>query len=265
MTTLREERIKFMIRNGEMLAERCSDTPFVFQYIHTFNHKTRYMAEHIALLNSSAEELFGERLKANCSIHQLDHQIEELLATNRLTRNASICVELRLDAVGNYELRSHEPSIYSGYVHRSLRPDAVCLPINIPMQQHPTSAAAATRLLADAMARKNGFHRALIAERDGGLAIEPCEPLFLIKEYTLTAQQGCNSVEDRLTTSAAEALGLKIERRRVMVGDLKDADEVFSVNWQGVSSMAHIGKQPYMSIMAEKIASQMERAANIKR
>lgn len=264
MTTLREERIKFMIRNGEMLAERCSDTPFVFQYIHTFNHKARYMAEHIALLNSSAEDLFGERLKANCSIHQLDHQIEELLATNRLTRNASICVEIRFDAVGNYELRCHEPSIYSGYVLRSLRPDAVCLPISMPMPQHPTSAAAATRLLADAVARKSGFHRALIAERDGGLAIEPCQPLFLIKEYTLMAQQGCNSVEDILTTSAADLLGLKVERKRLMVSDLKDADEVFSVNWQGVTAMAHIGQQPYMSIMAEKIAQKMEQAANKK-
>lgn len=261
MTTLRENKLKFMIRNGELITESFSNTPYVFQNIHTLNHSARYLSEHIALLNHSAKELFGEQLKTNITQQQISHKIAELLAANRLTRNASICVEIRLDAVGNYELRSHEPSIYSGYVLRSLQPDAVCIPVNMPMPQHPTSASVATRLLADSIAHKSGFHRAIIAERDGGLSVEPCEPLFILKEYTLFAQEGCHSVEYELAIAAAKSIGLSLEQKRLMVGDLKDADEVFTVGWQGVTAMAHIGSKLYISLISEKIAKAMEQAA----
>lgn len=254
-----------MIRNGELLAESFSDTPYVFQNIHTLHHKARYTAEHLTLLNHSSQELFGEQLKQNITKQQIEHQIEALLSANRLTRNASILVEIRLDAIGNYELRSHEPSLYSGYVLRSLQPDAVCLPLDMPLPQHPTSAAVATRLMADAIARKCGFHTAIIAERDGGLAIEPHQPLFIIKEYTMTAQEGCRSIEEALATTAARAAGVKIERKRIMVSDLKDADEIIYVNWQGVTAIAHLNNKPYMSIMAEKIAKAMEGEAQSNR
>lgn len=257
--------MKFMIRNGEILAERFYDTPYVFQNIHTLNHKARYTAEHLTLLNYSAEELFGERLKPNITKEQVEHQIEALLSANRLTRNASILVEIRLDAIGNYELRSHEPSLYSGYVLRSLHPDAVCLPLDMPLPQHPTSAAAATRLMADTIARKCGFHTAIIAERDGGLAIDPLAPLFTVKEYTLFAQEGCHSVEATIAKEAARRAGMSIEHKRLTATDLNDADEVFTACWQGITSMAHIGKRIYMSIMAEKIAIEMEAAAKSKR
>lgn len=254
-----------MIRNGEILAERFSDTPYVFQNIHTLNHRARYTDQHIALLNHSAQELFGEQLANNISAERIESQIGELLTANRLTRNASICVELRLDAVGNYELRSHEPSLYSGYVLRSLHPNAVCLPLDMPLPQHPTSAAAATRLMADTIARKRGFHTAIIAERDGGLAIDPLAPLFTVKEYTLFAQEGCHSVEASITIEAARRAGMSIEHKRLTATDLNDADEVFTACWQGITSMAHIGKRIYMSIMAEKIAIEMEAAAKSKR
>lgn len=265
MTTLITERMKFMLRNGELQAESFSDTPYIFQNIHTLNHQARYLTEHLSWLNRSAKELFGEQLKANISAAQVNHHIEELLAINRLTRNASICVEIRLDAVGNYELRCHEPSLYAGYVLRSLQPEAICLNTEIPLQQHPTSAAIATRQLADVAARKNGFHTAILAERDGGLATEPCSPLFLVKEYTLFAQEGSDSVERRLTIAAAKKIGLKVVERRLMVSDLAEVDEVFTANWQGITAMAHIADQPYMSIMAEKIARAMEQSAQLKR
>ena len=261
MITLKDDKPNLMIENGKLQVESFSDTPYVFQNIHTLGHKARYTAEHLVQLNRSAKELFGEQLPTNITAKQIEQQIEELLATNRFTRNTSIRVEIHLSAIGDYSLRCYEPSLYAGYVLRSLRPEAICLPIDMPLPQHPTSASAATRLLADAIARQNGYHTAIIAERDGGVAIEPCAPLFYIKEYTMFAQEGYHSVESNLTIAAAHAIGLTIERKRLMTSDLKYADEVFSANWQGITAIAHIGQQPYMSILAEKIAHQMERAA----
>lgn len=247
---------RYMVQNGEFLLEQPHALPYIYQEIHTLNHNARFAKEHLEYLNRSAKELFGITL--SLSAQQLEEQISQLLLRNRLTRNASIKVELSLDSSGNYALHSCEPTIYAGYVMRSLRPTAICVPANMPLSPYPTSATIATRLFADAIARAKGFHTAIIAERDGGIAIEPCSPLFIVKEYTICAAEGCRSVEFDLAIKAAAATGLHIEYRRLTVADLKEADEVLVVNWQGINAISEIAKRPYMDIMAHKMAKVLE-------
>lgn len=248
-----------MILNGELIMEYPQAVPYIYQNIHTINHKARFAAQHIEYLNHSAEELFGVTLPL--SAQQLEAQVAQLLAANRLTRNATIKVELALDASGDYTLRCGEGTIYAGYAMRSLRPTAVCVPANMPLSPHPTSATIATRLFADAIARTKGYHTAIIAERDGGIAIEPCAPLFIIKEYRMFSAEGYRSVEFDLTEKAAMLAGLQIEHRRLTIADLRDADEVIVVDWQGVSAISEIANRPYMDILAHNIAKGLERIA----
>ncbi len=254
---------KYMILNGELVAERPHPSAYIYQNIHTLNHKAYFVAQHLDYLNRSAKELFGTTLPL--SARQLEVQISQLLSANRLTRNATIKVELALDVSGDYTLRCDEPTIYAGYVMRSLRPTAVCVPANMPLSPHSTSATIATRLFADAIARTKGYHIAIIAERDGGIAMEPCSPLFIIKGYTMHTAEGCRSVEVELAERAATLSGLQVEHHRLMIADLADADEVIMVDWQGVSAISEFAKRPYMDILAHNIAKELERIADTEK
>jgi hypothetical protein len=40
---------------------------------------------------------------------------------------------------------------------------------------------------------------------------------------------------------------------------VQDADEVFISSWQGITALAHINEQPYMTTIAEQLSAQMEK------
>ena len=162
---------------------------------------------------------------------------------------------------GDVVMEYDEPSIYRGYVLRSLRPEAVCVNMAPPLWQFPTSVAAETRALADATARARGFHTALLTDAAGNLVSESAQPIFVVRGYTLfTPPATFPSAEREAAERAARAASFEVVRRQLTRDDLASADEVLTVNYQGVASISRIGRKPYMSIIAEKLAESMEAA-----
>lgn len=253
---MEQRRERYMIKNGELTIESPQTLPYIYQNLHTLAHKAYFCEEHLQYLNASTNALWN--FKLTTPANRIKQEIESLLVANHITRNSTIKVELSMDIDGNDILRCGDGTIYAGYVMRSLRPKAVCVHAEMPLSPHPTSAAIATRLFADSIARRKGCHIAIIVERDGGIAIEPCSPLFIIKEYSILAAEGLHSVEFNLATQAARAAGLDIQYRRLMVEDLADADEVIIIDWQGVTAISEIAGRPYMDIIAHKIAKLLE-------
>lgn len=254
---MEQRKERYMVKNGELTIEQPHTLPYIYQNLHTLAHKAYFCEEHLHYLNASTNYLWN--FKLTVPAYRIKQNIESLLAANRITRNATVKVELSMDIDGNDTLRCGEGTIYAGYVMRSLRPTAVCVHAEMPLSPHPTSAAIATRLFADSIAQRKGYHMAIIVERDGGIAVEPCSPLFIIKEYTMLSAEGCCSVEAELAKSAAMRAGLQIEQRRLRVEDLADADEVIVVDWQGVTAISEIANRPYMDIIAHNIAKALER------
>lgn len=246
------ERERYMILNGELCTEQFSDTPYLYQNIHSLGHRPLRLAQHIAQLSDSIQELFG--LKPHISTSDIEQQIADLLAANRLPRNHSIRVELRWEVGGDISLYCDEASLYTGYVLRPLRPQALCLPTNMPLSQHTTSASRATRDAADAIARAKGFGKAIIVESDGGIAVEPASPLTIIKEHRLFLPEGCQSIESSTAEQAARLAGLDIIRRRLTIADLKEADEVLIFDWQGITALSQIFTRPLMDLVATRLA-----------
>ena len=242
-----------------MTSEHCSDGPFVYQNIHTLGHKARFVEQHIEYVKRAAEECFGANAVPAISAIRLRKEIADLLAINNVSPNASTKVELRVDTEGDYSLHCGDATIYAGYSLRSIRPAAICVHSNMPMNNYPTSASIATRQMCDAVARSKGYRAAVIVESDGGVAIEPAMPVFIVKEYDVFTPAGCASVEFSLAERAIHQAGYRLTQCRVQTADINDADEIFWVDWQGVTSALQIGQRPCMDIIANRVADIMEK------
>lgn len=248
-----------MIFNGTMTLEHCSDGPFVYQNIHTLGHKARFVEQHIEYVKRAAKEYFGANAVPAISAIRLRKEIADLLTINKVSPNASTKVELRVDTEGNYSLHCGDATIYAGYSLRSIRPAAICVHSNMPMNNYPTSASLATRQMCDAVARSKGYRVAVIAESDGDVAIEPAMPAFIVKEYDVFTPAGCASVEFSLAERAIRQAGYRLTQCRVLTADINDADEIFWVDWQGVTSALQIGQRPCMDIIANRVADIIEK------
>lgn len=210
-------------------------------------------------MKRAAEECFGADAVPAISAIRLRKEIADLLAINKVSPNASTKVELRVDTEGNYSLLCGNATIYAGYSLRSIRPAAICVHSNMPMNNYPTSASIATRQMCDAVARSKSYRAAVIVESDGGVAIEPAMPVFVVKEYDVFTPAGCASVEFSLAERAIRQTGYRLTQRRVLTADINDADEIFWVDWQGVTSALQIGQRPCMDIIANRVADIMEK------
>jgi branched-subunit amino acid aminotransferase/4-amino-4-deoxychorismate lyase len=258
------ESVKYMIRNGELQAEAASDTPFVYQMIHCFAHSCRHTARHIEILNQTAKRLFDVQL--DIDLRELERQVASLLLANKLSRNATIGIQLALDADGNHSIRSCGSSIYQGYVLRSLRPETLTLPITNPLGDYPTSASTEAQALANAIARRKGYHSAIMIGPKGEVKCDSANPIFVVKGYTLYPQtSNIPSVERTLVEQAAMKAGYGVQRMQLTAMELESADEVILSNYQGLSAVAHIDNTPYMAIVSERLAATMEEIFNNKK
>ena len=248
---------EYMSVNGQLQPPRPVAGPYVFQNVHTLGYRCRHMGRHIEILSAAALRLFGTGLRLDPQ--QAERQAVRLLEACRRARGVTVRIVLKAYPSGDVVMECDEPSIYGGYALRSLRPEAVCMAIAPAMARYPTSAMAETRSLADAMARAQGFHTAILTDSGGNIVSECCNPLFTVRGYTIaTPPQPAGSVEMETAGQAARRASLAIHRQPLTLDDLAAADEVLTVNFQGITSMARIGNKPYMSIIAERLAACME-------
>ena len=248
---------EYIIYNGELQSQQLTPQVYIYQDIHTLGHKPRHIAQHLRIIDHAADKLFG--IRCHISIKDLEQQVTELLAANLTTRNTSVCVRLELYSSGDYSIRQKEVSIYKGYVMCSLRYEATFISSHMPLGKFPSSAMAATRELMLQIAQARELHYLIPTSPDGQIVIDSSEPLMIIKNRTLYAPKlATPSVEQQITERAASRLGLHIEHTTLNVEQIKDADEVFTINWQGIRSIAHINQRPYMAILTEQLALEME-------
>lgn len=233
------------------------DTPYVYQSIHTLSHKARHAADHLKILNASAKRLFG--VECALSRRELEQQISSLLEANHCTRHSSVEVILKLYHSAEYSLEVGEESIYCGYVVRSLRPETSVICSTAPLADYPTSAMVATRQLMRAIASSRELHRVIMANEQGVIVADAAEPLMVVSGHTLKMQPTpLQSVEQQIVLRAAHTLGYKVEIAPITVTMLQSADEVLILSWQGITAIGHIEGKPYMSIIAERLALEIE-------
>ena len=243
---------RYMILNGELLAWQHVEGAYVYQHIHTLDYTPYNLPQHIKIISQASEALFEEQFEYNEK--EVAKQITTLLGAARLSRKVSICITLKQYASGDVTIEYDEPSIYSGYVLRSLRPEATCLRMQIPLESYPTSASVEACNLAEAIAQGRGYHTAIIIDADDTIRCDTSHPIALVKEMTLYIANTSLSVDRDMLEQATRKAGYKVEYRTLKRADLATADEVLVMNWQGITAMQQVNGKPYMSIIAENIA-----------
>lgn len=247
---------RYMILNGELTPWQSMEGAYVYQHIHTLDYAPYNLLQHIKIIDQASQALF--ELPIGYGEEEIRGQITMLLSKARLSRKVSICVTIKQYASEDVTIEYDSPSIYSGYVMRSLHPEATCLRMQIPLDGYPTSAAVAANEMAEAIARGRGYHTAIIVDADDVIRCVTSHPVALVREKTLfISDLTTPSVERHILEQATRKAGYKVEYRTLKRADLATADEVLTMNWQGITTMQTVNGKPYMAIIAENIAKEL--------
>ncbi len=188
---------------------------------------------------------------------QITRDIIDLLRLQRVTRSVSVFVELRVDIDQSVELDVCGVSLYDGYAMRSITPRASLVTLNSPFGLSPSTARRAALSFAEDIARNLGGEIAIECDRAGQLLSLGGASLFGVVGHRLIASTAIHSVERDLIIATATSLSIEIEQRPIMRSELYTLDELFGCDHQGVISTSSYGDQPYMSIIAQKIAAHL--------
>ena len=252
-----QDQLRYMILDGELQPWQHLAGAYIYQNIHTLDYQPRHIEHHVEILSSLAEELFGVEFTATAEA--LTRQIGQLLEHLRPSRQRSIRVVVKQYAPGSYTIECDAPSLYRGYAVRSLRPDAVTMRMDMPLDIYPTSASVAAREVADSIARSREFHTALMMNSQGEIYSEAAEPVAVVHASTLIIGSSPYSVESRLAQQAAREADIEVELRRLHHDDIAQADEVLRIGWQGITAMQTVDGKLYMAIVADHLAREMEK------
>ena len=243
--------------DGELLAWQPLDGAYIYQNIHTLGYQPRHVERHAEILQRLSLELFG--VECSLSASTLREQITRLLSHLRLSRQRSVRAIVKQYASGSYTIECDAPSLYGGYVLRSLRPEAATMRVTMPLEIYPTSAAVATREVVENIARSRDFHTAILMNDAGEICSEASQPIAIVQGLTLILSPAPYSVECEVVEQVAQRAQLKVERRAISHEDIVQADEVMTIGWQGITAMQKVDGKGYMSIVAERLAREMEK------
>ena len=230
---------------------------YLYQTIHLLDGFCRNLAEHLALLDGWARSLFGFGVP-------LDEEQARRMLCEEARRNApagcdrSLFVRLAVDDSGEVDCSFRGISLYRGYAHRSITPDAVTLRYALPFGEGPTSAREAAAALARQQAQAAGAQVAVRCdEADRALTADDA-PLFALRGHTLVTAPAPQRVERQTALDAARRAGFEVVEEPLPRRMLPMFDELFYVDWRGVTSLAHCDGKPFMTLLSERIAEAME-------
>ena len=83
-------------------------------------------------------------------------------------------------------------------------------------------------------------------------------PLFALRGHTLVTAPAPQSVERQTALDAARRAGFEVVEEPLPRRMLPMFDELFYVDWRGVTSLAHCDGEPFMTLLSERIAEAME-------
>lgn len=245
----------------------------VYQTVHLCDGRPRLVADHAALVDRAARSLLGIRYKVDPA--DLERRIAAAAAAARYPRSVSGFVRIELFTDGRERLAPAGVSLYRGYAWRSLTPEARTIRYDLPLSEAPASHRAAAALLARQRARLSGADVAVRCNGAGHCLTADDAPLIAIRgrevvtppvgDGTAAADGAAPalfpSVERALALRAAVEAGLTVCEEPVERSALGRFDELFYVDHRGITSLAHCDGYPFMTLLAERIAGQMEALA----
>ena len=254
---------------------------YLYQTLHLLHGRVRLLDRHAALLDRCARELFGRRYAPD--LLGLERRVLDTAAAQRYPSDLSTFVRLELTADGSERLVPAGVSYYEGYALRSVRPDGVTIACDPPLNGYPTCVREAAAVAARRMAECAGGRVAVQCGADGTYRTVEGAPLAAVQGYTVRlAPEGVpyavapvpmqiegvsvrghrfeppRSVEYGLLADAVREAGLTLCEEPFGPDEMAAMDEVFWLDYRGVTALAHCDGRLLMSIIAERIARTVE-------
>lgn len=231
----------------------------IYQTLHLYRGRPRLVAEHVELIDTAARALFGFGYAPD--VRALEARIAERAQAWRFPAGVSAFVRLELTAAGEERLCNGGLSLYAGYALRSVAPDAVTLPYDIPIADAPTSAREALNALARQRALAAGARTAVRCGADGVLhTADDSAPLFAVRDQRVcTTPAFPPPVAQRLVLRACEAAGIETELAPLRADEAAHFDELFYADHRGITALARLDGRPLMQLLAGRVAAAMER------
>ncbi len=188
---------------------------------------------------------------------QIHNDIVELLQRERVTRELSVFVEMRIEMSGEVTLMIKEVSIYDGYTLRCISPSAESVILEIPFGAYHTSIRRQTLSFADDIASNIGGDLAVECSNSGVVGSIGGGAVFGIHNRHVIASTAFNSVERELVIRAVRECGFELTEGVIKRADLHIFDELFYCDHYGITAISRYEKRRYMSITSEKIAQRL--------
>lgn len=228
----------------------------LYQTLHLYARRVRCIEQHIVRLDGMARALFGYAYAPDPK--QLEREVQALATKERYPDTVSGFVRLELNERGEARLSAIGTSLYEGYALRSLRPTAITIPYELPLQIDCSTAAEAAHDLARCIARRHNADEAVRINGEGiCLSLGEAE-LFAFAKGELCYSATPQTVEGQLLVQAAERLKIRHALRPITVETLSQFDELLAVDYRGITSIASCDGVRFMSLRAERLAAAME-------
>ncbi len=232
--------------------------PYVYQTIHLFGGRARLLDEHRAVLAAGAATLFGRSYRPER--RDVERRLLAAARAERYPAAVSGFVRIEVAADGTERLRPLGTSLYAGYAVRSLRPAAVTIPCERLLTELPTSASEAADALAAEAARRLGADAAVRCDAAGICRSVGDAPLFAIRDGAVYGERRHPSAETLLLERGLAAAGIRFEEQPLRRSALGIYDELFVVDYRGITSLSRCDGLPCMSIVVDRVAAGMEAA-----
>lgn len=216
------------------------------------------LREHVGVLHAASCELFGRPYRPDLKA------LEERLQAERLREHypdgVSSFVRLELFASGEEICYGAGVSLYAGYAVRSLRPTAMTVAYDLPVEA-PTTASESAWLVAQRRARTAGYDEAVRVDRNGVLVALGEGSICAFREGILLLPVVLRTATDVLVKEAAEHAGIRYLQHPIRKSEMHLCDEIFVADHYGLTSLSRLDDKPLMSLRVERLAEAMERLA----
>lgn len=230
--------------------------PFVQQRIHTLSGVIYNLDQHLNILRTECEHLFG--FASLCSVKDTQRIIGKLLELSRVTNSLSVPVVMRIDAAGSLSFEVEKPTYGTGGYLRAKREIGVTYTMTQPTNIAETQASVAIDNLTDCVVRHIGGQRAIWVDSNGYLLSRPWQPIFVYYKQAWFTPRQHNSVEYGVISRAIEAAGYRLYVRDIPESALELIDEMFVGDIMGISSFSSVKENRLLSSITTHIASKME-------
>lgn len=226
------------------------------QTIHIYGRRARFLKEHLREAERGRKLLFGGQLQLD--IEAVERQICTLLDEGRYPLEGSSYVRLQVAADGSWSCSVEGDSLYRGYVLRALRPDAVTIRFSLPFEGISTTAARAVWQTARAMAEARKVRSVVRLDEEMTLCEADGAPLFAVAGRTIYTSHELQGVEGALAREAIRRAGYPLEILKLKRDHLPRIEELFYVDYRGVTALKSCDGKLLLSAVAERVARQME-------